>query len=199
MRVLPFLVTASTMLLASTAHAQVAEPTETPPTPVQPPPANDAHTFLELRLGLVGIAPLGKSEGGTLRYGPAVETSIGMAWTWLDVGLVGRLGTVPSEASARTSYFAVGPEVAARKYLGARTTLRFGVVPLYASAWGGEMGAHGRVGVDGILQLLFTLDDQSRPAWRSGVGLRVGRWWTATTSGDPGWTMGIDLLVRSWW
>jgi hypothetical protein len=197
MRALPFAATLSTLLLGGVARAQGVE--EAPPPPPAEPAAANAHTFVELRLGLVGLSPLGKSEGGALRYGPAVETSIGMAWTWLDVGLVGRLGTVPSAVSARTTYAAFGPEIAARKYLGARTTLRFGVVPLYASAWGGELGAHGRVGVDGIVQLLFTLDDVSRPAWRSGVGLRVGRWWSATTSADPGWTVGLDLLIRSWW
>jgi hypothetical protein len=159
--------------------------------PPNPAPAT-THTFVEARIGAVGLQPLGTRDGGALRYGPAFELGAGIGFRFLDLGLVGRYGI----ASGAT-YSAFGPELALRKSLGDGATFRFGVIPLYAVVWDAR-GSHGRVGADAIAQLLFTLDNKSRPAWRAGVGLRAGRW-AATRSDDPGWSVGVDLLVRSWW
>lgn len=157
-----------------------------------PKPTATTHTFVEGRLGAVGLQPLGVRDGGNLRYGPAFELGAGIGFRFLDLGLVGRYGT-----HSGGSYSAFGPEIALRKSLGDGMTFRFGVIPLYAIGWDAR-GAHSRVGADAIAQLLFTLDNKSRPAWRGGVGLRAGRW-AATRSDDPGWSVGVDLLVRSWW
>lgn len=159
--------------------------------PPEPKPAT-THTYVEGRLGAVGLQPLGTRESGALRYGPAFELGAGIGFRFLDFGLVGRFGT-----AAGQSYTAVGPEIAVRKSLGDGATLRLGLIPLYAVAWDGN-GAHSRVGADAIAQFLFTVDNKSRPAWRAGVGLRAGRWATIRAE-DPGWSLGVDLLVRSWW
>ena len=159
--------------------------------PLNPPPAT-THTYVEARLGAVGLQPLGTRESGALRYGPAFELGAGIGFRFLDLGLVGRYGT-----AAGQSYAAVGPELALRKSLGDGATLRIGIIPLYAVAWEAN-GAHSRIGADAIAQFLFTIDNKSRPAWRAGVGLRAGRWATIRAD-DPGWSLGVDLLVRSWW
>lgn len=153
-----------------------------------------AHTYIDLRGGLVGISPLGQRD---LRYGPAVEVSGGAAWTWLDLGLVGRVGSIPAPLG-REPYVAFGAEAAGRLWLGGPTTFRYGFVPLYAVAWQPQGEARGRFGVDAIAQLLFTVHDQSRPFFRMGVGLRGGRWWSASP-GEATWTVGLDLLMRTWW
>lgn len=180
-----WLLLAALLLLPKTALAQDGV---LPPNP----PAQTTHTFVEGRLGAVGLQPLGLRDGGRLHYGPAFEIGAGIGFRWLDLGLVGRYGF-----AGTSSYTAFGPEVALRKSLGDGATLRVGVIPLYAIAWD-DRGAHRRIGADAIAQLLFTLDNKSRPAWRAGVGLRAGRWATTRTD-DPGWSVGIDLLVRSWW
>ncbi len=183
--------------LPGAAHAQ--DPGAAPP--VVEAPKTNTHTYVEGRLGMVGLSPFGVREGGALRFGPAIEASLGIGFTWLDVGLVSRYGNTAAQSEppgqGRASYVAFGPEIAARKALGAGTTFRVGVVPLYAIAWD-PSGSHARVGADALAQLLFTLDAKSRPAWRAGVGLRAGRW-AAARGDDAGWTVGVDLLVRSWW
>ncbi len=68
---------------------------------------------------------------------------------------------------------------------------------MYAIAWD-AMGATRRIGADALAQLLFTIDNVSRPAWRAGIGLRAGRYATLDAR-DPGWSVGVDLLARSWW
>ncbi|MBI2393483.1 MAG: hypothetical protein HYV09_28135 [Deltaproteobacteria bacterium] len=187
------LVVACTALVASSPALALAQTVDGPP----PEPLTTTHTYLEGRLGAVGQSPLGTHDSGAMRYGAAVEGSAGLGFRWLDLGLTARYGSVPSERESRLSYVAFGPEVAVRKALGGGTTLRLGVVPMYAIAWDAE-GASRRVGADAIAQLLFTIDNVSRPAWRAGFGVRAGRWATLRAE-DPGWTVGLDLLVRSWW
>jgi hypothetical protein len=171
------------LLIPASAHAQDVLPAN--PKPVT------THTYIEGRIGAVGFQPLGTREHGALQYGPAFELGAGIGFRWLDLGLVGRYGTIG------TSYAAVGPEIAVRKSLGDGATLRFGVIPLYAVAWDSS-SAHSRIGADAVAQFLFTIDNKSRPAWRVGAGLRAGRWATLKAE-DPGWSLGVDLLVRSWW
>jgi hypothetical protein len=192
MRFLPVAAILFATLASSTAHAQ-SDGTEPPP-PREP--LTTTHTFVEARIGAAGMQPLGTHDGGVLRYGPAFELGAGIGFKWLDLGLAGRYGTVPVN-DARISYAAIGPEIAVRKSLGFGATLRLGVVPLYAVAWD-QNGAHSRMGADALAQLLFTIDNKSRPAWRAGIGLRAGRW-ASIRADDPGWTAGVDLLVRSWW
>ena len=180
------------VLLGTTARAHADEEVAEPPPHLPVNKQTTTHTFVEGRLGVVGLQPLGERDGGALRYGPAFELGAGIGFRWLDLGLVGRYGI-----GAGGTYTAFGPEVALRKSLGEGATLRVGVIPLYAIAWDAR-GAHSRVGADAIAQLLFTIDNTSRPAWRAGVGLRAGRW-AATRTNDPGFSVGVDLLVRSWW
>jgi hypothetical protein len=185
----------SALLLSSSMALAEDSVTDSATVPPAPSPAT-THTFVEGRLGAVGLQPLGTRDEGALRYGPTFELGAGIGFRFLDIGLAARYGSVPS-ADTRTSYAAIGPELALRKSLGAGATLRFGVIPLYAVAWD-TRGAHSRIGADALAQLLFTIDNKSRPAWRAGVGLRAGRWATVRAD-DPGWTVGVDLLVRSWW
>jgi hypothetical protein len=192
---MPFLRVA--LFLAATTLTSAAAAQYDGAAPVTAPePKTTTHTFIEGRIGAAGMQPLGTHDGGVLRYGPAFELGAGIGFKWLDVGLAGRYGTVPVN-DARMSYAAFGPEIAVRKSLGSGATLRLGIVPLYAIAWDAS-GAHSRMGADALAQILFTLDNQSRPAWRAGIGLRAGRW-ASIRADDPGWTAGVDLLVRSWW
>lgn len=158
-----------------------------------PPPAEPltlVHTYLEGRLGVIG------QSAGQMHYGGAVEGSAGIGFRWLDLGLTARYGTLPG-ADARLSYLGFGPEIAVRKSLGDGATLRLGIAPMYALAWDAA-GASRRVGADALAQLLFTIDNQHRPAWRAGFGLRAGRY-QPTSGGDASWSIGLDLLARSWW
>lgn len=179
---------------ASPVSAQIVEPTDGAPPPREP--LTLTHTYLEGRLGAIGQSALGARDGEPMRFGGAVEGSAGIGFRWLDLGLTARYGTVPS-GDARMSYVAFGPEIAVRKALGDGATLRLGLVPMYAIAWDAA-GASRRVGADALAQLLFTIDNQSRPAWRAGFGLRAGRYETLRAD-DPGWSIGVDLLARSWW
>jgi hypothetical protein len=184
-------------LAATSATTSASAQYDAPyPPPAPEPPKTTTHTFVEARIGAAGMQPLGTHDGGVLRYGPAFELGAGIGFKWLDVGLAGRYGTVPVN-DARISYAAFGPELAVRKSLGDGATLRLGIVPLYAVAWD-QNGTHSRIGADALAQLLFTIDNKSRPAWRAGIGLRAGRW-ASIRADDPGWTAGVDLLVRSWW
>jgi hypothetical protein len=192
MRFLPVALALAATTITSLASAQYDGSEPLPPVE----PKTLTHTFIEGRIGAAGMQPLGTRDGGVLRYGPAFELGAGLGFKWLDLGLAGRYGTVPVNDS-RISYAAFGPEIAVRKSLGYGATLRLGIVPLYAVAWDGN-GAHSRMGADALAQILFTIDNNSRPAWRAGIGLRAGRW-ASIRADDPGWTAGVDLLVRSWW
>jgi hypothetical protein len=187
-------------LITSSAAAQTDAPSfESSEAPPPREPLTLTHTYLEGRLGAIAQSPLGVRDDEPMRFGGAFEGSAGIGFRWLDLGLTARYGTIPSTPSteSRLSYVGFGPEIAARKALGDGATLRVGLVPMYAIAWDSQ-GASRRIGVDALAQLLFTIDNQSRPAWRAGIGLRAGRYATLSAD-DPGWSMGIDLLARSWW
>lgn len=159
--------------------------------PPRPEPLTLTHTYLEGRLGAIG-----QSGNEPMRFGGAIEGSAGIGFRWLDLGLTARYGAIPG-SDQRLSYLGFGPEIAVRKALGEGATLRLGVVPMYALAWDAE-GASRRIGADALAQLLFTIDNVSRPAWRAGIGLRAGRYQTLH-SDEPSWSIGVDLLARSWW
>jgi len=181
-------------LVTTSAAAQTYGPPSDGPPPREP--LTLTHTYLEGRLGAIGHSPVSARDGDPMRFGGAIEGSAGIGFRWLDLGLTARYGTVPGSES-RLSYVGFGPELAVRKALGDGATLRLGVVPMYAIAWDSQ-GASRRIGADALAQLLFTVDNQSRPAWRAGIGLRAGRHATLRAD-DPGWSVGVDLLARSWW
>jgi hypothetical protein len=153
---------------------------------------SDLHTYLEMRLGAATM--LQQSSG----YGPSLDVSYGMGFSWVDVGIVGRFASIPmkdTDGSARQ--FSIGPEIATRTFLGGPMTFRLGVDPLYTlETFNGQ--THSLVGVDGLAQFLFTIDDTTRPVWRLGLGFHGGRRWP-TSGGDGIWMVGADVIVRTWW
>ncbi|MEO7093243.1 MAG: hypothetical protein ABI175_08330, partial [Polyangiales bacterium] len=157
-----------------------------------PQPTSDLHTYLETRLG---VATMLQRSGG---YGPSLDVSYGMGFSWIDVGIVGRFASIPvkdTDSSARQ--FSIGPEIATRTYLGGPMTFRLGIDPLYTlETFNGQ--THSLVGIDGLAQFLFTIDDAARPVWRLGVGFHGGRRWN-TSGGDGIWMVGADVVVRTWW
>ena len=151
------------------------------------------HTWLEVRPGAATFVD--KSA-----IGPALSVAYGVGFQWLDLGIAARIGSNAVSAEQATGdgrrwLFALGPEIAARWSLGAGGTFRLGVDPVYAVDWGRDSAK--RLGVDGLAQLLWTLDDDAKPVFRVGVGVRGGRWWT--TGGEGVWNVGLDLVLRSWW
>ena len=157
----------------------------------------DAHGYAEVRLGALGLTPMVPGQSG-LVMGGALEGSVGIGIRSFDLGFVSRFGSLAGhETSASQRYFAFGPELAVRKPLGGFATFRTGLVPTYALTTDG-VSTQGRIGLDLLVQVLFALEDRTRPAWRAGLGLRVGRW-VGTQGEGTGTTLGVDLIVRSWW
>ena len=195
-------------------EAPSAAPVEPPPSPAPDPgyvapegtpigeqpieprryaqPTNDLHTYLETRLGAATM--LQKSAG----YGPSLDLSYGMGFSWVDVGIVGRFASIPmKDLDGNARQFSIGPEIATRTYLGGPMTFRLGVDPLYTlETFAGQ--THSLVGVDALAQFLFTIDDTTRPVWRLGLGFHGGRRWP-TSGGDGIWMVGADVIVRTWW
>lgn len=157
----------------------------------------EAHGYAEVRLGALGLTPMVPGQSG-LVMGGALEGSVGIGIRSFDLGFVSRFGSLAGhETSASQRYFACGPELAVRKPLGGFATFRTGLVPTYALTTDG-VSTQGRIGLDLLVQVLFALEDRTRPAWRAGLGLRVGRW-VGTQGEGTGTTLGVDLIVRSWW
>lgn len=155
----------------------------------------EAHGYAEVRFSALGVGPLAGQSG--VSYGGALEGSVGIGFRAFDVGFVSRFGSLAGhETTPSLRYFACGPELAVRRTFGG-LTLRTGLVPTYAVTTDGQT-PHGRLGLDGLVQVLFSLDEQSHPAWRAGLGLRAGRW-VGTAGEGAGTTVGVDLIVRSWW
>jgi hypothetical protein len=201
-------------LSAGLAHADdpLGGPSEVPTTEVSPPPGptsgpseygppltprkyadGDLHTYLEARLGAATILQHGAG------YGPSVDVSYGLGWTWLDVGAVGHFAALPMSGptDANAYQYALGLELATRTSIGGGTTFRFGLDPLYSlESFGGS--THSSIGADALAQLLFTVDDSSRPVWRLGLGFHGGRRWP-TSGGEGTWIVGADLIVRTFW
>lgn len=162
-----------------------------------PPPSSEfgtgtLHTYLETRIGAATFAQ--KSAG----YGPSLNLAYGMGFSWIDVGAVGSFSMIPNSSTSTSAYqYSLGPEIATRTSIGGGMTFRFGVDPLYTlQTFDGQTTS--MVGVDGLAQFLFTLDDTSKPVWRAGVGLHGGRRWP-TSGGDGVWMVGADLIIRTWW
>lgn len=171
-------------------------PGATPPPEVGPPQRplkdkSDLHTFLEARLGTATFL-------NRTGYGPMFTAAYGLGWTWIDVGAVAGVGGFPvNDADAHATQYSLGLELATRTSLGGVGTFRFGLDPLYTlESYGGS--THSLVGVDALAQVLFTVDDSWRPAWRVGVGFHGGRRWP-TSGGDGNWMVGVDLIVRAFW
>lgn len=155
----------------------------------------EAHGYAEVRFSALGVGPLAGQTG--ISFGGALEGSVGIGYRAFDFGFVSRFGSLAGhESTPSLRYFACGPELAVRRTLGG-LTLRTGLVPTYTLTTDG-VSTHGRIGLDGLVQVLFSLDDQSHPAWRAGLGLRAGRW-VGTAGEGSGTTVGVDLIVRSWW
>ena len=188
-----------------------AEPPRPAPTvesalspPRRPRPTTTLHTWLEGRLGATRFVKR------STEFGPAVGVAYGMAWQWLDVGIVGAFATTPVEQGTVGSgqpgvgtvdarQYGLGAELATRTSIGNGATFRLGLDPMYMIE-STSSGARSLLGVDALAQLLFTIDDGSRPVWRAGIGFHGGRRWsTGASSAGEGWVVGADLVVRSWW
>lgn len=214
---------------AATASAQEFDPTgpsvdpsqvpmapavETAPMPPQPmpmPPPSEAsmqHAWIEARLGTRRW-----TEKSTGFGGGGFDLALGLAWEWVDVGIVGSYSStnVADEAHAgdvHASVWTIGPEIATRTSLGGGATFRLAFDPLYAletvSPASTSTTTHSLVGGNLLAQVLFTVDESTRPVWRFGIGAHVGKMWptagaTSAPSWDQAWIVGADLILRSWW
>jgi hypothetical protein len=215
---------AASTLLTTSARAQegTAEPGSSdpptgfapPPTPIPPPAAtpapedpgeappaprprraqrDGARGFVELRGGLATYAS--HSDGFGTNFGIAG----GLAWGWIDLGIVLNHVSIPHDGRDSTSVIGVGPELATRTWLGGPATLRLAIDPQYRAMRDGSVTT-GTLGADLLAQFLFTINEETTPAWRVGVGVRGGRWWEQGNGATTAyWTAGIDVVVRSWW
>lgn len=178
------------------------------PAPIPPPPPEDpgppparprrpqrdgARGFLELRGGLGTYAD--RADGFGANFGVAG----GLAFGWVDLGIALNHVSLPHEGRDSTSVIGVGPELATRTWLGGPATLRLAVDPQYRVMRDGGAST-GTIGADLLAQFLFTLTEETVPAWRVGVGVRGGRFWELGSGDRPAyWTAGLDVVVRSWW
>lgn len=195
--------------LAPTSESEAAAPTQ--PTQVSegvtaPKPTADGslqHTWLEARIG---------SRRWTEKsawYGGGFDLALGLGWEWVDVGVVGSFtSTDIGQKSVHANVWTLGPEIATRTYIGGGTTFRLAFDPLYALETvypsGSSSTTHSLVGGNLLAQILFTVDDTTRPIWRLGVGAHVGKMWptagaSSAPSWDHAWIVGADVIVRSWW
>ena len=174
------------------AQEQPAEAAVEPPPPVRKASRDGARGFVEAR-GTYGTY-------GDLASGNGLGLGLagGLAWGWIDLGIAGSYASLPTHAGDRIDIFGVGPELATRTWLGGPATLRLAVDPQYRSMR--EAGAStGLLGADLLAQFLFTISEETTPAWRLGVGGHVGRFWELGTGDRAYWTAGVDVVVRSWW
>jgi hypothetical protein len=207
---------ASSSLLAAHAGAQemptvpvAEEPSEPTPEVAAPsPPPNDApeqHTWVEARLGSRRWSEKSSGLGGG-----GFDLALGLGWQWIDVGVVGTWSTTGDGADgSHADIWTVGPEIATRTSIGGGTTFRLAFDPLYGieslTPGGGLPGStHSLVGGNVLAQILFTVDDTTRPVWRLGLGAHVGKMWatggeSSAPSWDQAWIVGADVIVRSWW
>ena len=221
LRTSPFALALVGASLISVARADAQEMPEDAPYPAPAPapaPAPDLapapapaldeptqHVWVEARLGSRRW-----SEKSTGFGGGGFDLALGLGWQWIDVGLVGTYSTTGDGSDgSHAGIWTIGPEIATRTSIGGGTTFRLAFDPLYGleslTPGGGLPGStHSLVGGNVLAQILFTVDDTTRPVWRVGLGAHVGKMWATggasdAPAWDQAWIVGADVIVRSWW